>query len=244
MERINPNIPNEDSASFEYDETNLFSTDRFSGYDLLEGGDRLNVGGRTTVNWGDSHSAVVTVGRTFRAQDDPQFTALSGLAGTASDWVVAATASPVKWLSLFTRSRLDADDFAVRRQEAGVNVGSGDNFASVNYDLNQNGLFQTLQGVTQVGKTEDVQVGGQTFLTRHWGVSANVSRDLQQNVFPIAQVGLIYRDECIRVDILYTHDQTFGSTIGTSDSIAFRITLATLGDGTPLTPRSTGQGVR
>ena len=39
--KVNPNIPNEDSASFEYDETNLFSVDRFSGFDLVEGGQRV-----------------------------------------------------------------------------------------------------------------------------------------------------------------------------------------------------------
>ena len=44
--KFNPNIPNEDSVSFEYDETNLFSINRFSGYDLAEGGARANLGAR------------------------------------------------------------------------------------------------------------------------------------------------------------------------------------------------------
>ncbi len=246
--RVNPNIPNEDSASFEYDETNLFSIDRFSGFDLLEGGQRLNVGGRSTIDWGSGQNASLLVGRTFRAQEDPQFTALSGLQGTESDWVVAATTQPIPGLSLFTRSRLDRDSFALRREEAGVTYGSSTFSASVRYDLNENGLQEIAPGQvltsgqaigdTVIGRTEDLQVGGFFFFTRHWGVSANVSRDLQQNLFPIAQVGLIYDNECVRVDVLYTHDETYGNVIGNSNSITFRISLSTLGGAAPLAPTS------
>ncbi len=244
--KVNPNIPNEDSASFEYDETNLFSIDRFSGFDLLEGGQRLNVGGRATANWADGRNASVLVGRTFRAQDDPQFTTLSGLQGTDSDWVVAATAQPFSGFSLFTRSRLDKDSFALRREEAGFGYGGPTFSASVRYDLNENGLQQLAPGDmvpsgqtigdTIITKTEDIQVSGSFFFTRHWGVSANVSRDMQENVFPIAQVGLIYDNECVRVDVLYTRDETFGNVIGNSNSITFRISLSTLGGTSALAP--------
>ena len=67
-------------------------------------------------------------------------------------------------------------------------------------------------------------------------MSANVSRDMQQNVFPIAQVGLIYDNECVRVDVLYTRDETFSNVIGSSNSITFRISLSTLGGTAPLAP--------
>ena len=245
--RFNPNIPNEDSASFEYDETNLFAIDRFSGFDLLEGGQRLNVGGRGTVNWGASSQASLLVGRTFRAEADDQFTELSGLRDTSSDWVVAATAQPIAGMSLFTRSRLNKDDFSVQREEAGVNYFAGPGFSIfANYDLNYNGQSQLLPGQTTIvgqtigqtvlGKTEDISVGGSTFLTPHWGVSGIVSRDLHDNVFPIAQLDLIYQDECIRVDLLYTRDETYGNVIGNSNSITFRIGLSTLGGTAPLTP--------
>ncbi len=238
--KVNPNIPNEDSASFEYDETNLFSVNRFSGFDLLEGGQRINVGGRSTVDWGTGQNASLLVGRTFRAQDDPQFTATSGLQNTSSDWIVAATASPIPGMSLFTRSRLNSSSFALEREEAGAAYGSARFSASVRYDLEHSGLQEIVSGAnigqSVTAPSQDISAGGFFFFTRNWGVSAVVSRDLQQDVFPIAQVGLIYDNECIRVDVLYTRDETYGNVIGNSDSISFRISLSTLGGTAPLAP--------
>ena len=251
--RVNPNIPNEDSASFEYDETNLFSIDRFSGFDLLEGGQRINVGGRSTIDWGSGQTASLLVGRTFRAQNDPQFTALSGLEQTSSDWIVAATAQPLTGVSLFSRSRLSKENFAVEREEAGVTYGVPGLSATVRYDLNESGQSQLEQGQTNseggtstvinalgqtvIGRTEDVSFSGFAFVTPHWGVSALLSRNLAPtNQVPIEQVGLIYDNECVRVDVLYTRDETYSNVIGTSNSITFRISLSTLGGTAPLTP--------
>ena len=249
--RVNPNIPNEDSAAFEYDETNLFQINRFSGFDLVEGGQRLNVGGRSTVNWGTGQNASLLVGRTFRAQDDPQFTALSGLEQTSSDWIVAATLQPAAGLSIFSRSRLNKDSYALEREEAGVGYFSQRLAFSVRYDLNESGQSQVVQGQTVtnvvgalpatigqtiIGRTEDISANGYYFFTPHWGVSAIVSRDLRLNDSPIQQVGLIYDNECVRVDVLYTRDETYSNVIGTSSSLTFRISLSTLGGNAPLTP--------
>jgi hypothetical protein len=62
---------------------------------------------------------------------------------------------------------------------------------------------------------------------------------LVENIFPIAQLDLIYEDECLRLDVLYNHNQTFGTVIGTSNAITVRITLSTLG-GTQSNPNRGG----
>lgn len=239
--KVNPYIPNEDSVSFEYDETNLFSVNRFAGSDLIESGQRLNLGARATMDWGSGLSASAIVGRTFRAEPDVNFTEVSGLRSTASDWVTAFTVRPANWVSFFSRARLDADDFTVKRDDTGVNFSIPRGYISINYDYNQSGYsvqqvtaivngVTTTAGQSVVGETQDAQVGGQVFFTKHWGVGANVSRDLEHSVFPVAQLDLIYQDDCIRLDVLYTHDETYGTVLGTSNAITFRLTLATLGD--------------
>ncbi|MBL8772287.1 MAG: LPS-assembly protein LptD, partial [Phenylobacterium sp.] len=113
---------NEDSVAFEFDETTLFRSNKFPGYDLYEDGVRLNVAGRATVMWDDGRRANVLVGRSFRTEENAVFTNRSGLRTKASDWVVAADAQPIRGLSVFARARLDNDTLDVHRLEAGLNT--------------------------------------------------------------------------------------------------------------------------
>ena len=232
-----PRIPNEDSVSFQYDETNLFSQNRFSGFDLFEGGRRLNVGARATAYWGSGRRATILVGRTFRDEENLEFSPQSGVRGTASDWIVAATATPIVGVNFFSRSRLDADSFEIHRQELGVNVGFNRINGTVRYAYNQSGLVVQPNGQVAIGESETVDVGGTVFFLPHWGVRVSTTRDLQRDVWPIAQVSLLYQDECIGVDVVYTHDETYGQILGNADSFTVRLNLATLGD---VSPRSTG----
>ena len=117
--RANPDIPNEDSQVFTFDETNLFSADRFDGYDLYDGGSRVNLAGRATFDWGDGESARLLIGRAFRANPTDIYPANTGLNGRASDWVLAGDATPVAGISLFGRALLD-DHGSAESQEVGV----------------------------------------------------------------------------------------------------------------------------
>ncbi|HTK35797.1 MAG TPA: LPS assembly protein LptD [Caulobacteraceae bacterium] len=218
---LNPNVPNEDSVALEFDSTNLFSTNRFPGFDLYEGGRRANVGGRATFNWDGNHSASVLVGRSFRDQSNPAFYVGSGLEGLSSDWVTAVTLSPFKGLNLFSRSRLDGDTLRIRREEAGMDVNVFKVSASARYLYTE----QDAAGV----RSESISLSANTNITKHWGVSAVGVRDLNAGLWPLTSLTLYYHDECIRVDFIYTHDQTFASTIVPSNSLQVRLTLATLG---------------
>ena len=257
--RPNANIPNEDSASFEFDETTLFSTHRFPGHDLDEGGQRLNVGGRATIDWGEGRSGSLLIGRVFSTETNPVFSATSGLQGSSSDWITAATLTPIKGLSFFNRARLDGDTWKVKREEAGVNVAYGPVTLAARYLYDENGLVQVqcqpisgvavtqclspfggtaADGSTVIGKVQNAELFGTIALTKHWGVTVNATRDLQTNIWPVAQLSLYYADECARLDLIYTHDETFAATIGASDSIVLRLTLATLGGSVPATRKT------
>jgi LPS-assembly protein len=213
---------NEDSLAFEFDESNLFRVNKFPGYDIYETGLRLNVAGRASVLWDDGRRASLLVGRSFRDQRDDVFAASSGLRSRGSDWVVAADAQPIQGLSLFTRARLDAKTLAVHRAETGANLASKWGSGYVRYlrderDINGN-------------KTENLDVGAEVFLTKHWGISAYGNRDLVQQAWVIRDIGVVYRDECTRIDVVYRHEDAVIGRLGPSDSIAIRLTLATLGE--------------
>src|SRR5690606_1476831 len=61
-ERYAGELPNEDAQSFVFDATNLFSRDKFSGYDRVEGGTRANLGLRYSGNFDNSDWALYALG--------------------------------------------------------------------------------------------------------------------------------------------------------------------------------------
>ncbi|HEX5378925.1 MAG TPA: LPS-assembly protein LptD [Phenylobacterium sp.] len=212
---------NEDSVAFEFDETNLFRPNKFPGYDLYEDGVRANVGGRASVLWDDGRRASLLIGRSFRDTDNGVFSTTSGLAQKSSDWIVAGDAQPMPGLSLFTRARLDAEDLTVERAEAGANI-------SVKRG---SGYFRYLRDSANPAgaKVENVDLGGEVFLSQHWGVTAYGNRDLAQNAWVIRDLGVVYRDECTRVDVIYRREDVVIGRLGKSESLTIRLTLATLG---------------
>jgi LPS-assembly protein len=234
-----PVFLNEDSVAFEFDETTLFRPNKFPGYDLYEDGTRLNVGGRASVLWDDGRRANLLVGRSFRTQRNTVFPTSSGLQSKASDWIVAADAQPVKWLTFFARARLDSDDLSIHRAEAGANVAGkwGSGFVRYLRD-DSNVLGPTLVGSTVIPagqRIENFEMGGDLPVGKNWGFTAYGNRDLIQKAWVIRDLGVYYRDDCTRVDVIYRREDTIIGRLGPTDSIALRLTLATLGS--PFTVR-------
>lgn len=212
---------NEDSVAFEFDETTLLRANKFPGYDLYEDGVRLNVAGRGTVMWDDGRRANLLIGRSFRADENPVFVDRTGLRTRASDWIVAADAQPMRGVTVFTRARLDSKTLNVHRLEAGLNTamswGSGYvRYLSDDFDIN---------GV----KRENLDVGGELYIHRNYGVSFFGNRDLKSDAWVVRDLGVFYRDDCLRVDVIYRREDTVFGRLLPSQSVSVRLTLATLG---------------
>ncbi len=219
--KTNPDIPNQDSADFVFDETNLFDPNRAPGFDVYDSGARLNVGGRATVDWGDNRQFRAFVGRSFRSSPDHTLPVVAGYTDRQSDWIFAAQATPVKGLMLYERTQLDGDTLSLRREEAGVNVVTG--FAR--------GYFRYLHDYTDPsGERENLEAAGDFFVTKHFGLVLYGQRDLQKNVWARRDIGLLYQDECTRLELVYHHEAAFARLGGPSNTVQVRLTLATLGE--------------
>ena len=213
-------IPNTDSQAFTFDETDLFSTDRFSGFDLYDGGQRLNLGGRITADWGDGLNARFLLGRSFRADTTNIYPPNTGLNKNASDWVLAADTVPVGGLSLYARELVD-DNLQSQLTEVGIDLARGRSRGYLRYDDDN----------TQItGRTRDIEGAEEFFLTKHWGVSLVGIRDIEANEWRTRDIGVIYMDDCVRVEVVYQHENTVIGSLGASDSVFVRLKLATLGD--------------
>lgn len=212
---------NEDSVALEFDETNLFRPNKFPGFDLYEGGLRVNAGGRATVLYDDGRRASLLVGRSFRDERDETFPARSGLRTRASDWIVAAEAVPMRGVSLFSRARLDSDDGEVRRFEAGADVRTARAEGFVRY-LRDN---EDISGFQR----EDIDFAGDVLVAGNWGFTVRGVRDVERDVWRRQEVGALYKDDCLDLRVVWVHEETFNRQLGPSDSVQVRLSLATIG---------------
>jgi LPS-assembly protein len=223
---LSPKVPNEDSAVFQYDETSLFEADKFPGYDLFDSGQRLNVGGRATINWGDDGQTVrFLVGQTFRAAPVNIFPVETGLNNTASDWVVSADVTPFKGLSFVGRMLID-DRGQSPLAEFGVNYASERFSGFFRYQTNSTNQSSTNPNLTFT----DAEGGAQFWVTKHWGIGGFGDYDLKADAWRFRNLNVTYKDECIRVDVIYQHQDTIQGQLGASDTVLLRLTLATLGN--------------
>ena len=120
------------------------------------------------------------------------------------------------------RARLNGDTLDVRRAETGANIALGRGSGFFRYlwdDLDINGV-----------KRENLDLGGEFFITQNWGITAYGNRDMVQNGWVVRDVGVVYRDECTRIEVIYRREDTIVGRLGPSESVAVRLTLATLGE--------------
>ena len=110
------NIPNEDSRLPEFDETNLFSLNRFPGLDRAETGLRANLGISYTRYDPAGWSLGLTLGRVVRDTEIDDFAEGTGLAGRWSDYIGSVSLELPWGLGLVNRALFDPD-LVFRRNE-------------------------------------------------------------------------------------------------------------------------------
>ena len=231
---LDPRIPNEDAQIIELDESSLFRMDRFSGYDLIEGGARLTAGGRATIRWSESRSASLFIGRSHRFNREDAFrTSIpdaparlydpSGLASETSDWVVQGSFSPSDRIRSWAHATIDGSG-DVRRAEAALDGRWGRrNLASVSYILDRS---NPLPGPLN-RNYEFVQLTGQQFVYGNWGFTVAGIADLRENQITRSEVGLLFDDDCLRFELGFRRDNTRVRPSGPSEGVYVRLNLAT-----------------
>ena len=108
-------LPNEDAQSMVFDTSNLFSVDKFSGYDRVEGGGRANVGVQATTQFDRGGAVTAVFGQSyqlfglnsFAVQDVTNTAVDSGLQTPKSDYVASLSYSPNRTYTFSTRARFD-----------------------------------------------------------------------------------------------------------------------------------------
>lgn len=140
-DRTQVGIVNDDAQSFVFDDTNLFSYNRFSGYDRQETGLRANIGGRYQANFGNGSYLELIGGQSFQlagvnafATNDHANTGLGGgLADAASYGVLGAYGSFMPGLTLGAKAQLDTSAWTLARFGAGASYAADGYGATLDY---------------------------------------------------------------------------------------------------------------
>ncbi|WP_292227260.1 LPS assembly protein LptD, partial [Brevundimonas sp.] len=187
--------------------------------------------------WSAARSASLFVGRSYRADEENAFRTTipdsptgdlydpTGLASSTSDWVVQGSYSPSDRIRSWAHATIDGSG-DIRRAEAALDGRWGRrNAATVSYivdrsnplagDLNRNYEF--------------IQLAGQQFLYGNWGVALAGIADLERDIITRSEIGVLYDDDCLRVEFGFRRDNTRVRDSGRSDGVYIRLNLATFG---------------
>ena len=221
-------IPNEDSQDFEFDATNLFSNNRFTGLDRVEGGPRLNYGLRFGLFGTRGGDAKGIIGQSARLKKDQTFNPGSGLENKLSDYVGNINISPRENFDFAYRFRIAQKNFSARRNEIGVSAGPRAVRFKLNYAMLKDQISET--DTTAFANREEVVTNTIFRLTPNWRVGAGTRRDLTGSGGTIDWNGaLTYENECLLLTTQLKKNFTRDREIKPEKSLSFKIKLKELG---------------
>ncbi len=221
-------VPNEDSLRVEFDEGNLFSLNRFPGTDAVELGNRAAVGLSWTRFGLDGSTVALSFGKVLRADDLEQFAASSGLDGTRSDWLVGMRIAALDGLSLTQRLLLD-DDLEATTAEARLTWALED--LSVT-----SGYYWSIAdaAANRPDEISELTLAGDWRIDDRWSSRVGLRHDFVADRASRASVGLVYRNECLLVDLSLS--RWFADSTSVEPTTEFGLAVDLLGFGGGATP--------
>ncbi|HKZ97344.1 MAG TPA: LPS assembly protein LptD [Hyphomicrobiaceae bacterium] len=205
-------LPDEDAKSLVFDDTTLFETDKFSGYDRLETGTRANVGIQYTFQANSGGYARVLAGESFHLKgDNPYndpgadsegdfiFSPVSGLDTDRSDYVLGLYLAPTDVFRVVAQSRFDDSTLDLRREDISAFFQYGPVQAQTTYAY----AAATPELGTDVDQQDIVGALGLK-LTDRWTFAAAARYDIDEEKMLTDSFSLRYLDECFMLSATYS----------------------------------------
>lgn len=221
-ERTDNGTGNEDAITLNFDTTNIFLSDRFSGYDRYEGGMRANAGVVYTLLGDNGGFLRASFGESFHVAGDNSFGAGSGLDGTSSDLVGAIALQFNEHVTLGYQIRAEEDLSRVNVQEAAVGL----TFDRISGSLN----YASIAEASTYGRpSSQEQVWGDAnyMLGEAWSLFGSFRYDIEDNHFMEKTIGVAYNCDCMKAQLAYSQDRNESGDVG--HSLKLSVELRTIG---------------
>jgi LPS-assembly protein len=227
-------IPNEDAQSFVFDASSLFERDKFSGYDRMEGGTRVNVGVRYSGVYSNGIATNAILGQSYHVAGENSFAApdlvnvgaFSGLETPTSDYVGLVGFSTPLGFSSSISARLDEQTFELRRAELKAGL-------SGTFPISVTAKFAYIEAQPLYGFPEDrneLSLGGSARMLENWRLFGSGTYDFTSNVLTNNSAGFAYDDECFSYMMTYTQTRNATDPDQETTSIGFNVSFRTIGD--------------
>ncbi|MEY2926212.1 MAG: hypothetical protein RL367_689, partial [Pseudomonadota bacterium] len=233
----NLNVPNEDARAVDLEDSNLFSLNRFPGYDRWEDGARITYG----LDWAidlPGFAMQTTLGQSYRLQSKPTLFAVgTGLSSRTSDIVGRTTVKYHRLVDLTYRYRLDKSSLAFRRNEIDLTIGSDRTYITAGYlRLNRN-IGPQLEDLRD---REEIRLGGRLQVAKFWSFFGSTIVDLTgQSEDPTAltsgyepirhRVGIAYEDDCLKLGLSWNRNYVDSGDARRGNSFLIKLSFKNLG---------------
>ena len=232
----NFDIPNEDARAIDLEDSNLFALNRFPGYDRWEDASRVTYG----FDWSFERpklSINTTIGQSYRIARRTIFPEGTGLTDRWSDFVGRTRIRYGRFIDLTHRFRVDKDNFAVRRNELDLTVGSEQTYVQVGYLRLDRNIDPTIEDLRD---KEELRLAGRILFARYWSIFGATVLDLTDaaedpltdadGFTPVRhRLGIAYEDECLELGLTWRRDYERIGTFRKGSTFALRLSLKGLG---------------
>jgi len=221
-------IPNEDSIVFEFDETNLFGPNRFTGLDRVQSGATMAYGLNFDSLGPAAWKVAGLVGQSVRTGGDDLYPNKSGLEDTVSDVVGRIDVRPFQLLDVGYRFRLDKSSLDLRRSDLTLAFGP----PALRFEIQYLRLTEESEESTRetLDKREELLAGVRYQVLDSLALGFRMRRDLQEERTVATQYGLVYTNPCLV--LVAGLEQNFTQKGELDDEVSFtvRVTFQGLGD--------------
>ena len=223
--RSKPQIPNEDSRLFDLDDSNLYSQNRFAGYDLLDSGSRFNYGGEAAWQNLKGGNGQIFLGQSYTLKPQAFLPDHTGLKQNHSDYVGRVYLNPTPILDLKYKFRANKETLRLMRSDMGASVGPEMIKLRADYFY-----FVKNIGTGDLNDREQIRLEIAARPFEQWSFKVHTARDLTGNGKSLEHAAHIeYKNECITISSGIYSSFYYDQEVKADKGIIFRIALKNLG---------------
>lgn len=222
----------QDGFDIDLDHTLLFANNKSTGFDFWREGFRADIGASLKADWDHSYVKAF-IGQSYAdtVLDEDDFELGTGLNGSKSDLVGLFELDILGRLRSTTRLRYDDDGSDFRRIDTSLS------YRSDNFSLSSR--YFKVDSVTRLQSSDpdapEEQLSGVATLRLfdNWSVRGGLTFDLDDNDIRRQTYGLIYDDDCTRIELLFNSTALTNDAIRDTQGFSIRISLLSLGNFSP-----------